>query len=194
VIIDIHGHYTTAPAQLGAWRDVQIAFAEGQGDAPDIAALRISDDAIRETIEEVGVAVGFAPPLEQGIVRNMQERLRAEEPFSAVLADLGLVLQLDALMPFARWCPVLAAPRRFDTFFFLAEAPDDAAELLADDREVTRAFWAGAGEILKDADAGRAHIIFPTRRNLERLALLRSIEEARAHIAAYPIQLVVPWI
>ncbi|EED6225494.1 hypothetical protein XM82_004554, partial [Salmonella enterica subsp. enterica serovar Haifa] len=25
VIIDIHGHYTTAPAQLGAWRDLQIA-------------------------------------------------------------------------------------------------------------------------------------------------------------------------
>jgi len=51
LIIDIHGHYTTAPAQLGAWRDRQIAFAGGSGDAPDPAALRISDDDIRETIE-----------------------------------------------------------------------------------------------------------------------------------------------
>jgi 4-oxalmesaconate hydratase len=51
MIIDIHGHYTTAPAQLGAWRDLQVAFAEGQGDAPDPASLRISDDEIRETIE-----------------------------------------------------------------------------------------------------------------------------------------------
>jgi 4-oxalmesaconate hydratase len=51
MIIDIHGHYTTAPAQLGAWRDLQVAFAEGQGDAPDPASLRISDDDIRETIE-----------------------------------------------------------------------------------------------------------------------------------------------
>ena len=25
MIIDIHGHYTTAPAALGAWRDRQIA-------------------------------------------------------------------------------------------------------------------------------------------------------------------------
>ena len=25
MIIDIHGHYTTAPAALGAWRDAQIA-------------------------------------------------------------------------------------------------------------------------------------------------------------------------
>lgn len=51
MIIDIHGHYTTAPAQLGAWRDLQVAFAEGRGDAPDPATLRISDDDIRETIE-----------------------------------------------------------------------------------------------------------------------------------------------
>lgn len=51
MIIDIHGHYTTAPTQLGAWRDLQIAFADGQGEAPDPTALRISDDDIRETIE-----------------------------------------------------------------------------------------------------------------------------------------------
>ena len=51
MIIDIHGHYTTAPAQLGAWRDLQIAFANGEGEAPDPAALRISDDDIIETIE-----------------------------------------------------------------------------------------------------------------------------------------------
>ena len=51
MIIDIHGHYTTAPAQLGAWRDLQIAYAEGKGEAPNPADLHISDDDIRETIE-----------------------------------------------------------------------------------------------------------------------------------------------
>ena len=51
MIIDIHGHYTTAPAQLGAWRDLQIAFTEGNGEAPDPTTLKISDDDIRETIE-----------------------------------------------------------------------------------------------------------------------------------------------
>ncbi|HET8927848.1 MAG TPA: amidohydrolase family protein [Microbacterium sp.] len=52
MIIDIHGHYTTAPAQVGAWRDLQIAFANGSGDEPDPAALTVSDDEIRETIEK----------------------------------------------------------------------------------------------------------------------------------------------
>ncbi len=51
MIIDIHGHYTTAPTPLGAWRDQQIAFTRGEGAAPDPAALAISDDEIRESIE-----------------------------------------------------------------------------------------------------------------------------------------------
>jgi 4-oxalmesaconate hydratase len=46
MIIDIHGHYTTAPAQLQAWRDAQI---ENIG-RPFNQPLQISDDEIRETI------------------------------------------------------------------------------------------------------------------------------------------------
>lgn len=51
MIIDIHGHYTTAPTPLAAWRDQQIAFTRGEGAAPDPATLAISDDEIRESIE-----------------------------------------------------------------------------------------------------------------------------------------------
>ncbi len=51
MIIDIHGHYTTAPGPLAAWRERQVAFANGEGEAPDPAALRIDDADIRETIE-----------------------------------------------------------------------------------------------------------------------------------------------
>ena len=51
MIIDVHGHYTTAPAALGAWRDLQIAALREPGKAPAAADLKISDDEIRETIE-----------------------------------------------------------------------------------------------------------------------------------------------
>ncbi|MDO4682172.1 MAG: amidohydrolase family protein [Lautropia sp.] len=51
MIIDVHGHYTTAPAALGAWRDRQIASLKG-GDVPSASELRISDDDIRESIEK----------------------------------------------------------------------------------------------------------------------------------------------
>ena len=51
MIIDVHGHYTTAPAALGAWRDLQIAGLKDPGKTPSAADLNISDDEIRETIE-----------------------------------------------------------------------------------------------------------------------------------------------
>ena len=48
MIIDVHGHYTTAPRQLQAWRQAQIAAAPH----PFHNTLSISDDEIRETIIE----------------------------------------------------------------------------------------------------------------------------------------------
>jgi 4-oxalmesaconate hydratase len=47
MIIDVHGHYTTAPPELRAWRQRQIA-AIG---TPFNEALKISDDQLRETLE-----------------------------------------------------------------------------------------------------------------------------------------------
>ncbi len=51
MIIDIHGHYTTAPAALGAWRELQVAALKDPAAKPRVQDLRISDDDIRETIE-----------------------------------------------------------------------------------------------------------------------------------------------
>ena len=50
MIIDCHGHYTTAPAAHQRFRDAQIA---GIGDpaAPPARPAQISDDEVRETIE-----------------------------------------------------------------------------------------------------------------------------------------------
>ncbi|MCC7099852.1 MAG: amidohydrolase, partial [Rubrivivax sp.] len=51
MIIDIHGHYTTAPAALGDWRNAQIAGIADPAQMPRASDLRISDDEVRETIE-----------------------------------------------------------------------------------------------------------------------------------------------
>ncbi|OYO09293.1 amidohydrolase family protein [Enemella evansiae] len=50
MIIDIHGHYTTAPAPLAEWRSKQLAALDG-GPAPRPEELRISDDELAESIE-----------------------------------------------------------------------------------------------------------------------------------------------
>jgi 4-oxalmesaconate hydratase len=51
MIIDCHGHYTTAPKALKAYREQQIAGLETRRPplAPD---LKVSDDEVRETIEK----------------------------------------------------------------------------------------------------------------------------------------------
>jgi 4-oxalmesaconate hydratase len=49
LIIDCHGHYTTAPPAHDAWRDAQKAAWKAGEPFPPYPA--ISDDAIRETIE-----------------------------------------------------------------------------------------------------------------------------------------------
>ncbi|WP_328472889.1 amidohydrolase family protein [Streptomyces sp. NBC_00448] len=51
MIIDCHGHYTTAPVALGEWRERQIQALAGDGEPPRPSDLRIGDDEIRATIE-----------------------------------------------------------------------------------------------------------------------------------------------
>ena len=50
LIIDCHGHYTTAPKALENWRNQQIAGIKDPAAKPKVADLTISDDDIRETI------------------------------------------------------------------------------------------------------------------------------------------------
>ena len=51
MIIDCHGHYTTAPGELEAWRKRQIATLKDPAKAPSKASLKISDDQLRESVE-----------------------------------------------------------------------------------------------------------------------------------------------
>jgi len=51
MIIDCHGHYTTAPGALQKFRDAQIAGLKEGVDLPLDAQAPISDDQIRESLE-----------------------------------------------------------------------------------------------------------------------------------------------
>jgi 8-oxo-dGTP pyrophosphatase MutT (NUDIX family) len=177
-----------------------LVFPGGRIDADDhLAADLLGTDAariaaIRETIEETGLAPGLIPPPEEAVVQALRQGIADEEPFASLLAAHGLAVDADALTLFARWCPNFRETRRFDTLFFLAEAPAGAAAPTVSAHEAVRAFWASAAEILAEIEAGRARAIFPTRRNLERLAGFASIEEARADAARHPVVTVTPWI
>jgi len=52
MIIDCHGHYTTAPQALEDWRNRQIAGIKDPSVMPKAGELKISDDELRESIEK----------------------------------------------------------------------------------------------------------------------------------------------
>ena len=50
MIIDCHGHYTTAPTALEGWRNRQVAALANPAAGPKASELKISDDELRESI------------------------------------------------------------------------------------------------------------------------------------------------
>jgi 8-oxo-dGTP pyrophosphatase MutT (NUDIX family) len=170
--------------------DHEAAAALADGSA--LAAAKIG--AIRETLEETGIAAGLTPLPSGDALRRLREALVAGASLAGLIAQQGLELSLDELVPFARWCPNFKETRRFDAIFFLVEAPGDAPAPSAQAGEAVRTFWASAAEVLAEIDAGRAHAIFPTRRNLERLARFGSFAEARADAERHEVRTITPWI
>jgi 8-oxo-dGTP pyrophosphatase MutT (NUDIX family) len=167
--------------------DRALAALNGTGD--DDTAARIA--AIRETIEEAGVAIGLDPP--PADLPAFRAALHAGQTLAELLHAEDIRLHPDALIPFARWLPNHATSRIFDARFYLARLPEDAGAATVDRTENTRLVWITAAAMLAEADAGRASIIFPTRRNLERLACFASFDDAAIDAATYPVRAITPW-
>ena len=157
----------------------------------DETAARIA--AIRETIEEAGLPIGLSSiPSAEALVR-MRAALHAGNSFAEALAAVGATLDLSQLVPWARWRPAHRNMRIFDTRFYLAQLPANAPVATVDKTENVRLVWSTAQQVLDDADAGKLEVIFPTRRNLERLAQFTSFADAVAHANDTPIRTVTPW-
>lgn len=157
----------------------------------DETAARVA--AVRETIEEAGLPVGLAEMPTADALAEMRAALHDSKPFAEALAAAGARLDLDLLTPWARWRPAHAHMRIFDTRFYLAELPKDAPHASVDHTENVRLVWSTAQQVLDDADAGKLEVIFPTRRNLERLAQFGSYAETVAHANATPVKTITPW-
>lgn len=108
--------------------------------------------------------------------------------------ETGLEVPLGDLVPFARWRPDFVRHRRFDTFFFLAPCPPHAGPLEPQPGECERAEWLPAALVLEQLARGEVRAIFPTVRNLERLAMFASFAEARDHALSTPVETITPWI
>ena len=149
--------------------------------------------SIRETLEEAAIPTGISPIPSPDLCRELQSALLAGADFGGLLKAHDLSLEVQALTPFARWVPKFHAVRRFDTLFFVAPAPEPTPEPHVMGTECAGGFWITAEEALAREQRGEARLIFPTRRNLERLALHSSFEAIRADALAHPVEPITPW-
>lgn len=171
--------------------DRVLAASLGADDV-DEAAHRIA--AVRETLEESGLAIGITGAVDAARAAEARAMLLEQGALAPVLEAMGWQLDLVALLPFARWHPINERiPRVFDTRFYLADLGTGAVDVTVDATENTRLFWTTAEDALARADAGDLMVIFPTRRNLERLARFSDFAAAARECADIPVRKIVPF-
>ncbi len=175
--------------------DADFALARTLTSPLDVSELAHQIAAVRETIEETGLALGIAGDVDAAKAADARAMLLEMGELAPVLEAFDWSLDLDQITPFARWYPKNEnISRVYDTRFYLANLGTGEVEIAADQSENTRLFWVSAQGALDMAERGEIKLIFPTRRNLERLALFASYDEARAQAEAIPVKTIVPMV
>lgn len=144
-----------------------------------LGAFRIA--AIREAWEECGIL----------LARPCNGVMGLEGPFGAALAEAALAPDPGALVHFAHWITPEHSPKRFDTHFFLAPAPE-GQEARHDGREAVEALWVRPADAVAEAEAGRRKLVFATRLNLLRLARHATVTAALDAALRTPVVTVTP--
>ncbi|QBI19441.1 MBL fold metallo-hydrolase [Egibacter rhizosphaerae] len=146
--------------------------------------------AVRETFEEAGILlarrvrtdhelaagaelVGGRIAQRQGLVSGSA----TAADFHAWLWSSGLAPDTGSLTPFRRWLTPRREPRRFDTLFLLATAPDEQVAV-SDEVETTAHRWMTPAGALAAAERGELPLIHPTIRTLHALADCESTGQA----------------
>jgi len=169
-------------------------------EAIDDAMMPVMVAAAREAFEECGVLYarpnGSAELVDGGRAGALGEKYRkgleANEIGMADIAEAeGLRFALDRLTHFAHWITPPNMPKRFDTHFFLAEAPGDHI-LAHDGHESVDSVWITPAQACAEADAGKRTVIFPTRLNIEKVGRSATVAAAMARAADEPVVTVLP--
>jgi 8-oxo-dGTP pyrophosphatase MutT (NUDIX family) len=157
--------------------------------------------AIRELFEEANVLLAYSD--DRILALNQQSAARFagyrqalyEQRISLleVARAEHLVLATDLLAYFAHWITPEAAPKRFDTHFFLAHSPAEQ-EAIYDHLETSAGVWIQPTAALKCFEQGSFPIAFPTSHQLRELSAFASVQQALETTAQRPIKVHMPII
>jgi 8-oxo-dGTP pyrophosphatase MutT (NUDIX family) len=169
------------------------AFCPGLTDADASAMLGVAHGgrafwvaAIREAFEEAGVLLARGPdrvPLrleDPAVEARFDQHRRAvhagHRSLLEVLLSEELVLAIDEVRYFSHWITPDGEPKRFDTRFFLARAPEGQA-YAHDDDELIGSEWVRPGDALARHRAGGFALIEPTIVSLQDIGRFATCDE-----------------
>ena len=145
--------------------------------------------AVRECFEEAGLLlayeggdqlIDFGDIEREEKFKKLRDQLNAAELSILQIAEQeGLELATDAMEVWSHWITPKGQPRRYDTWFFVAQAPDQQTAT-HDDWELTNSAWVTPKEAIDRAMKREWMIIFPTLKNLAQLGKFNTAAEAMA--------------
>jgi 8-oxo-dGTP pyrophosphatase MutT (NUDIX family) len=166
------------PSAWAARLDVEVAAARG---------LVVA--ACREAFEEAGLLLADRTVEPMAAADARRQLLAGRRGFAATLAGLGARLDTARLRYWAWWVTPEAEPRRYDTRFFIADLPRDAAISAEGLSEVERERWLPPGQA---ADDQSMPMLPPTRFTLRGLAEFRSARAALSAAEQRPVVRIMP--
>ncbi len=119
---------------------------------------------------------------------NDLQRVYSGYQFAAlreVEEEVGVRLDVSALRPWARWVTPAIEPKRYDTLFFLARWPADAA-IQVDGKETVLHRWLTPSAALEANGRGDISLPPPTQVTLAELAAIGSTEALFAEVSSVP--------
>jgi 8-oxo-dGTP pyrophosphatase MutT (NUDIX family) len=169
------------------------------GMSDDVASARLSLSsgglayyvaALRELFEEAGLLIACTSEGDDVLFAAPEDRDRLGEErralndgtlrFADMLRARGLRVNLHGVAYLAHWITPAGLPRRYDTRFFVALAPE-GQRATHDAGETTADRWIRPSDALAAHDRGDIEIMLPTRHNLEAVAHFREAHEVLAY-------------
>ena len=182
--------------------DAKLRARCGGADKIRDEELKFRIAGVREAFEECGILLarkrGERALIAAAELKGIEERWRAKlAKDEASIVDLveaeDLEIATDMMVPYAHWITPTFAPKRFDTWFFIAEAPEDQIAL-HDGSESVDSVWIAPQQALDEAAAGKRTLVHATTKNLELLVEGATVAGAIAAASARKVVTVQPWV
>ncbi len=184
----VGGAYVFPGGTLDPGDEEGARFCAGLDDAAASAILGVASGglawwyaAARECFEESGIllASGVDGSLTDNLAAYRSQVQSGTLSLAQLLAAHNLQVAAGRIHYWAHWITPDGLPRRYDTRFFVAVAPE-GQNALHDGREVTESEWVRPAAALEKSRRGEWMLVLPTIRNLEHIAGFRTVAEAVA--------------